>query len=91
MDYLEFIDATRDMNPQQRGNYFNQLTDEERSHLVDQAGDIELIMIHSRMMIGAEAIDREPNAFKKRNMTRVYDALTDEYTKLLNEKYTAGG
>lgn len=83
MEYLDFIDATRDMNPQQRGIYFNELTEEDQSHLVNQAGDVELIMIHTRMMIGAAAIDEEPNAFKKRNMTKVYDALTDEYLKKL--------
>ena len=82
MDYLTFIDNTREMNPQQRSEYFNKLTFEQREHLIDQAGEVESIMIHSRMVIGAEQIEREPNEFKKAKMYKLYDKLCDEYVKI---------
>ena len=84
MDYLVFIDQTRDMNPQQRGMFFNGLTEDEQTILVDQAGDIELIMVHTRMVIGAERIEAEQPSPKRDHMQRIYDKLADEYMQVLS-------
>ena len=86
MDYLTFIDRTREMNPQQRSLFFNDLSDSERDILVKQAGDIEMLAVHSRMVIGAERIEREPPGPKRDHMQRIYDKLDAEYQGLLKGK-----
>ena len=86
MDYLVLIDQTRDMNPQQRGMFFNGLTEDDQTILVDQAGDIEIIMVHTRMVIGAERIEAERPSPKRDHMQRIYDKLDAEYQGLLKGK-----
>ena len=86
MDYLVFIDHTRTMNPQQRSLFFNELNEEEKEELVRQAGDIETMMVHTRMVIGAERIEREPPGPKRDHMQRIYDKLDAEYQGLLKGK-----
>lgn len=85
MEYLDFIENTRHMTPEQRSQYFNDLTEEQREKIIEQGGDIELLLLQARIVVGAEMIENEQNVFKKRKMEQVYDALCDEYLKIRRE------
>ena len=85
MDYLTFIENTKQMNPQERSRYFNDLSEDSQAELVEQGGELEALLIHTRMVIGAEMIEKEQNLFKREKMMKVYRSLEDEYVKAINE------
>jgi len=90
MRYSDFVEHTKRMKNRERGDYFNQLSEEEKVELIDdynEGATKEKMFLQVRLIGAAEMIEEEqdkdnPDVGKIREWLRIYEKLAEEYFTL---------